>query len=303
MELLYPETDFVELACLSELCGKRRDSRVVLPSVGPGDLCSGKLRRRPVWPHCSRLLVDDGGTGSYNALLLSVNHRLANHFTMLGVYTYAHCIADPLSQYLGGSYTNPADRRQDRGNCVGGEDQRHNIQFSMVAESPKYSGRVMQILAGNWKLAAAAAIRTGAAFTVTTGISENLTGLGGDRPNQVLADPYCHPKTISCWVNPAAFAYPATGTYGNVGVGTLYGPGYFGINLGLFRDFRIRERQTFEIRGEAFNLENRINLGTPVATLSSSTFGQINSEPAGNGAVAAPGYGPRVMQFSVKYIF
>ena len=50
------------------------------------------------------------------------------------------------------------------------------------------------------------------AYTVTTGISENLTGLGGDRPNQVLADPYCHPKTVSCWVNPAAFSYPATGT-------------------------------------------------------------------------------------------
>jgi Carboxypeptidase regulatory-like domain/TonB dependent receptor len=248
-------------------------------------------------------LVDDGGTGSYNALLLSFNHRLANHFTMLGVYTYAHCIADPISQYLGGSYTNPADRRQDRGNCVGGEDQRHNIQFSMVAESPKYSQRVLEIIAGNWRLAATANIRTGAAYTVTTGISENLTGLGGDRPNQVLADPYCHPKTVSCWVNPAAFSYPATGTYGNVGVGTLFGPGYFGINLGLFRGFRVRERQTIEIRAEAFNLENRINLGSPVATLSSSTFGQINAEPAGNGAVAAPGYGPRVMQFSIKYIF
>jgi len=159
------------------------------------------------------------------------------------------------------------------------------------------------VLAGNWKLAATANIRTGAAFTATTGISENLTGIGGDRPNQVLPDPYCHPKTVTCWVNPAAFAYPATGTFGDVGVGTLVGPGYFGINLGLFRDFGIRERQKIEIRAEAFNLENRINLGSPVATLSSSTFGQINAEPAGNGAVAAPGYGPRVMQFSIKYIF
>jgi len=248
-------------------------------------------------------LIDDGGTGSYNALLLSANHRLSNHFTILGVYTWAHCIADPISQYLGGSYSNPNNRRFDRGNCVGGEDQRHNLQFSMVAESPKYSQRFLQMLAGNWKLSATANIRTGAAYTATTGISENLTGLGGDRPNQVLPNPYCATKTVSCWVNPAAFSYPATGTYGNVGVGTLVGPGYFGINLGLFRDFPIRERQKIEIRAEAFNLENRINLGSPVATLTSSTFGQINAEPAGNGTVAAPGYGPRVMQFSIKYMF
>jgi hypothetical protein len=108
---------------------------------------------------------------------------------------------------------------------------------------------------------------------------------------------------VTCWVNPAAFSYPATGTFGNVGVGTLVGPGYFGINMGLSRAFVIQERQKIEIRAEAFNLENRINLGGPVATLSSSTFGQINAEPAGNGAVAAQGYGPRVMQFAIKYIF
>jgi hypothetical protein len=248
-------------------------------------------------------LIDDGGTGSYNALLLSVNHRLSNHFTLLGVYTWAHCIADPISQYLGGSYSNPYSRRFDRGQCVGGEDQRHNFQFSMVAESPKYSQRFVQMFAGNWKLAATANIRRGAAFTATTGISENLTGLGGDRPNQALANPYCATKSVTCWVNPTAFTFPASGTFGNVGVGTLVGPGYFGINLGLFRTFAIRERQKIEIRAEAFNLENRINLGSPVATLTSSTFGQINAEPAGNGAVAAPGYGPRVMQFSIKYIF
>jgi hypothetical protein len=248
-------------------------------------------------------LIDDGGTGSYNAMLLSVNQRLSNHFTLLGNYTWAHCIADPISQYLGGSYSNPSNRRFDRGQCVGGEDQRHNFQFSMVAESPRYSQRLLETLAGNWKLAMTANIRTGAAYTATTGVSENLTGLGGDRPNQVLPNPYCATKSVSCWVNPAAFSYPATGTYGNVGVGTLVGPGYFGINLGLFRDFPIRERQRFEIRAEAFNIENRINLGSPVATLTSSTFGQINAEPAGNGAVAAPGYGPRVMQFSMKYIF
>ena len=248
-------------------------------------------------------VIDDGGTGSYNAMLLSVNHRLSSHFSVLGNWTWAHCIADPISQYLGGSYSLASDRRFDRGNCVSGEDQRHNINFSVVVDSPRYSQRLVQAIAGDWRLTTAVTIRTGAAINVTTGISENLTGLGGDRPNQVLANPYCAQKSVSCWLNPAAFAYPATGTYGNVGVDDVYGPGYFGINMALIRDFVVRERHKIEIRGEAFNLENRINLGTPVVTLNSSTFGQINAEPAGNGAVAAQGYGPRIMQFAIKYLF
>ncbi len=247
--------------------------------------------------------IDDGATGSWNGLLLSVNHRLASHFSMLGNWTWAHCIADPIVQYVGADETYANNRRFDRGNCVSGEDQRHNVNLSIVADSPKYSQRFVQAIAGNWRLSTAVNIRTGAAINVTTGISENLTGLGGDRPNQVLANPYCATKSVSCWINPAAFAYPATGTYGNVGVDSLVGPGYFGINMALIRDFVIKERHKIEIRGEAFNLENRINLGTPVLTLSSSTFGQINAEPAGNGAVAAQGYGPRIMQFSIKYIF
>jgi hypothetical protein len=69
-------------------------------------------------------------------------------------------------------------------------------------------------------------------------------------------------------VNPTTFSFPVIGTCGNVGVGTLVRPGYFGINLGLFRDFPIRERQKIETRAEAFNRENRINLGSPDRTQS-----------------------------------
>jgi len=236
--------------------------------------------------------IDDGGTAGYNGLLLSVNHRLSNHFTLLGNYTWAHCIADPYSQYLGGSYSDPYDRRLDRGNCVGGSDVRHNVNISVVAESPRYSQRFVQMIAGNWKLSGIVSYRVGAPFSVTTGISENLTGVGGDRPNQVLANPYCATKSASCWINPAAFAYPAAGTFGNVGVDTVYGPGYFDVDLGLSRAFVIRERNKIEIRAEAFNIQNRVNLMAPNATLSSATFGQITSDVQ-----------PRIMQFAAKYTF
>ena len=62
--------------------------------------------------------LDAGATGSYNAMILSAQHRLANHFSMLANWTYSHCIADPSTTELTGpSYVNPNNRSADRSNC------------------------------------------------------------------------------------------------------------------------------------------------------------------------------------------
>ena len=62
--------------------------------------------------------------------------------------------------------------------------------------------------------------------------------MGGQRPRQVLSNVYGN-NTVSDWMNPAAFALPATGSYGNTGPGTIRGPGLAVVNAGLSRPFRI----------------------------------------------------------------
>jgi hypothetical protein len=47
--------------------------------------------------------------------------------------------------------------------------------------------------------------------------------------------------------------------------------------MGIFRNFKIRERMTLQARGEFTNSFNIVNLGNPTATMSSSLFGQIRS--------------------------
>ena len=77
-----------------------------------------------------------------------------------------------------------------------------------------------------------------------------------------------------------------------MGPGTIEGPGFFGIDTSVTRRFQIREKHTMEIRGEAFNVLNHVNPLDPVATLTSSTFGQIQ---AAND--------PRILQLALKYVF
>jgi hypothetical protein len=76
--------------------------------------------------------------------MVSAEHRLSNHFSMLANYTFAHCIGDPPSTELSGPiYTNPANRRFDRGNCTA-VDVRHNFNLSAVLQSPRYASRPLR---------------------------------------------------------------------------------------------------------------------------------------------------------------
>ncbi len=246
--------------------------------------------------------LDDGGTASYNALIVSAEHRLSSHFSMLANYTWSHCIGDLVTTELSGPvYTDPADRRFDRGNCTA-VDVRENFNLSAVLQSPHYSSRPLQWIAGDWELAPIVGLHSGSYFEVTTGVDNALSGIGAQRPNQVLSQPYCYPQTINCWLNPKAFAAPAPGTLGDSGINSLVGPGYFDVDVSVSRKFRVREHQYAEIRFESFNIQNRANYlnpasaglagGTSGSALNSSTFGKILADVS-----------PRIMQFAVKYNF
>jgi len=247
--------------------------------------------------------LDTGGNSNYNAMLLSAQHRLSNNFTVLGNYTWSHCITDPFTSELDGvQWTNPSSRSFDRGNCVG-IDHRHIINVSAVMETPKYGGRMMKALVSGWKLSPIMRISSGSYYSVTSGIDNAVTGLtgSGERANQILANPYCVVQTPTCWLNPAAFATPANGTLGNVGAASIHGPGSFTLDASLSRQFSITERQRLEIRYEVFNIPNHWRPGLAPAGVSTTTVSTARS--AGNfGQIQVFG-DPRIMQFALKYIF
>ena len=108
----------------------------------------------------------------------------------------------------------------------------------------------------------------------------------------MLADPYCATKTVACWLNPAAFQQPNSGSLGNIGRFSVFGPGFWGIDAALSRGFRIQERRTLEFRAEAFNLTNSTQPGAPTTNTNTNTFGQILSAQD-----------PRIMQFAMKFVF
>ncbi|HJT88805.1 MAG TPA: carboxypeptidase regulatory-like domain-containing protein [Bryobacteraceae bacterium] len=253
-------------------------------------------------------VLDVGGNGSYNGLILSLQHRFGRNFTSTTNYTWSHCISDFYTPALGlflYSETQYNNRAADRGPCQYA-DRRQVFNQTLVVTSPKYGSHFVQAVAGNWNLSVSALAETGPPLNVTTVLDQALNSNGlVQRANQVLPDPYVANPGPAGWLNPKAFSLPALGTYGNLGAGAIRGPGAFVLNMALWRAFPITEHQRIEIRGEAFNLPNWTNPYNPVTTLVSPNFGQIvSAAPGGLGAlILSTPNDPRILQFAVKYIF
>ncbi len=241
---------------------------------------------------------DQGANASYNALLLSVQHRMANNFTVLFNYTWSHCISDGdfNGELAGQYYMDPNNRTRDRSNCL--FDVRHLANTSLITISPIKGNTLAGRLLSGWQLAPIISVATGTAINITSGTDRSLTGIGLDRPNLALANPFSVHSDPRVWLNPAAFTLNEIGTYGNLGRNAVHGPGRFNFDVALSRTFHLTERFRLDARGEAFNAINHANYSgpgvtnNPVTARNSANFGRI---------LAAAD--PRILQFGMKAHF
>ena len=133
---------------------------------------------------------------------------------------------------------------------------------------------------------------------------------GTQRPDLVAGvDPYL--KDGVRWLNPAAFATPQPGTFGNLPRNFLRGPSFWQADLMLSKDFRFMQTQGFQLRVEIFNIANRLNYENPAASLPNGAPGAVFTDAqAGTfGYMLGPlnrtvGQGTaRQTQVSIRYTF
>jgi len=260
-------------------------------------------------------MLESGGSSSYNGLLLTTQKRLSRGISFNANYTWSHCIGDvPIGSGVGGpgsaggaggSYTDVNDRRRDRGNCnaptIEGNqtlDRRHIFNFTTVLEAPRFQDRLLNHVLSYWKLSLSYRFLSASYLSVTNGVNTDvaLNGsgpAGGQRANQLVEDVFCKPRNYGCWINPAAFATPAAGTLGNAGRSNIAGPGYFGMDTGVSRTFRVRESVSLEARGEAFNVTNGVRLNAPITARNDTiNFGKVLTAQD-----------PRILQMALKVVF
>ena len=225
------------------------------------------------------------GQNIYHSLQTTFTKRFKSGLMIDGNYTWSHAIDSVDDQGLfDGQPQDINNYKAERGNSSG--DARHSGSFNAVYLLPIGKGQrffggmnsFTDKLFGGWEIAALGTIRTGIAETVYIPIS--ATGNGdytNQRPNVVYPFVNVYPtnQSITNWINAAAFAQPAAGTFGNASRGDVYGPGLANVDLSAIKNAHITERVTFQLRAEFFNFLNHPNFGQPGSTLGSSGFGEI----------------------------
>ena len=239
----------------------------------------------------------NGISANYEGVLASIEHRIANNYTILANYTYSRCHGVvPVTSLGGPTIENPANPKGDYGPCTYDAPQLFNasvVYFSHFNSSSKLAS----FLLSDWQIAPLVRFSTGLPVNPVDGTDRSLTGVGLDRPNVNPGVPMYqhggHTSKLYQWVNPAAFSVNALGTYGNASHYMLRQPSYFDVDSSISRKFKATERINVDLRVEAFNVTNHPNMNAPsVSNPTSSSFGRITTAQD-----------PRIMQGAFKVIF
>ena len=243
----------------------------------------------------------EDGVSSYHGLLTTFQVNNWHGLLVRANYTWSHAINDGSAG--GGSGNTPqnvACRSCEKGNSD--YDARHVFTANFAYQIP--FGRKHWY--GGWQWSGTSTARTGLPFNVavsrTAASVPDGNVLSAQRPNLVPGVPlYLDYATTGLWLNPAAFAVPANGTWGNLGRDVLRAPALFQIDTSLSKRVVITERAGFDFGVEVFNILNHPQLGVPSANISStSNFGRIttpiNTSPVGAGT-------PRQVQVFGRFSF
>jgi len=248
------------------------------------------------------LLFPTLGSSDYHAGLFRVEKRFTRGFNLLATYTVSRFRNDTdegaASVGETGVYSDYYNRRADYGPSA--NDIPHRFTASTVYELPigpgqRYlpSGRLGQLL-GGWSIGMVASLQSGPPFSVTTLTNTTNAFSAGPLRANVTGDPAlpARERSSARWFNTDAFTQPPAFTFGTSPRGLLRGAGDVTVDLLVSKSVRIGREGAVQLRAEAFNAFNRVNLGIPGHVLGAPDFGVVST--------ARPA---RTLQLGVRVVF
>ena len=253
------------------------------------------------------------GNSSYNALEADVTHRFSKGLQFRGNYTWAKNL-DINSGLTGAQANNQAQMVLNRSNLREDWGPSALTPTSQASISADYElpfghnqrwmndvSRVRSKIVSGWQVNGIGTFLSGFPFTPLIG--SNRSGDGDTRnPDRPSLNPSFTGPIVTGnpnqWFNPAAFILPTAGTFGNLGRGTLRGPGLADVDFSLFKNTALTEKTNLQFRAEFFNILNRSNFAAPNTTV----FSGANVSPSA-GLITTTATSPRQIQLGLKLLF
>lgn len=218
----------------------------------------------------------NGTNSNYNSLQASVRTEQYHGLTLSAAYTYSHSLDYASGDVPGNNHQNAYNWSLERASS--NFDRRQIMIMSYVYDIPfKGKGLMGQVL-GNWQVSGISIFETGTPLNIS--LPGDNAGIGGApyRPDVVLTPTIIGSRTS--WFDPAAFAKPAAGQFGNAARNIVRGAGINNTDASLFKNFRNvfkSERAGLQFRAEFYNLFNHAQWNGFRTNYGASDFGAATS--------------------------
>lgn len=243
-------------------------------------------------------LSENAGRSEYNGLQTSLRRRFRNGLGFGVTYTLSKLTDDASNRRE--RLFNAYDASGFRG--ISSEDRTHVFNLHYIYELPfwRRQNTFLKKMLGGWQVSGVALVVSGQPLTVCRG--DDVAGVGDSecQPWDIVGDTRVANPSFSegrnvdqnFWFNPAAFARPAPGRFGNAGRNILRGPSFQSWDVAIFKTFPVTETTKVQFRSEFFNFPNHPNLTNPDTNPTSANFGRVLSKA-----------GQRNIQFGLKLYY
>ncbi|HWY03635.1 MAG TPA: carboxypeptidase-like regulatory domain-containing protein [Candidatus Acidoferrum sp.] len=259
------------------------------------------------------------GNSAYNGLQLTLRHAMTSGLQFDFNYTFSKSFdigsnAERINEFEGGGFFSQVINSWSPGQLrsVSDFDMKHQINSNWVYELPFGKGRHFgstmnkfeQAVFGGWGLSGIIHWTSGLPFTMGSGagwstnwqLQGSAVQTGPTGKIGVFRDSSGNPNMFQNTTQAlGAFRFPYPGESGERN--NLRGPGYFELDDGLYKTWKVTEQQTLKFAWEAFNVTN-----TPRFDAAQAAF-NFNLTSGIFGAYTNTLSVPRVMQFSMRYEF
>ncbi len=232
----------------------------------------------------------------YNALQAQFERRMSNGLMFNFNYTWSHMTDDQDSSGWGSEqgttiWQNSYVPSANHG--AANFDVRQMFKAYGTYDLPFGKGRkylnnnqALDEAIGGWTMALTLVTQGGHPFTPYMLTPTNSYASGGNSfawyPNQVGSPRASGSSgTIQQWFNPAAFAQPTPGTFGDMRRNSVYGPSLHEINGSIHKTFPIWERVSFDFAANATNLFNHPSFSNPDPVIGPGHTAQITGVNVG----------------------
>jgi hypothetical protein len=283
--------------------------------VDPNSLTANNFRPYKIYGGINS--TTHGTHANYNSLQATWQ-RTKGRYTLSMNYTFGKALGFNSSTY------DPYNFRNNYGVQSSNRTHLYNLAYSIELGNPVKNNKFVGGFVNGWQVSGMLQLQSGANLTGNRGnnwgMNLNSFKLPGTTFNLSSASLLgtsdlalrpvvtCDPKANlgeHQYVNGACFAIPTTiGQNGPTTLPVVYGPAFFNTDMGLFKNFNIKEKMKIQFRANGYNFINH-----PLWSFSSATNLTLSYDGA-TGKMNNPlfGYatqkqGRRTIQLAVKFIF